>query len=541
MAQTAIFGINSNLDTGGIIDNLVRLQRSPISIVEAKRDLEDAKLLSFQDLRDRLQTFKSVVNTLNTESRFLATKGEFSNNNAIDTNSVVGISTSSQATSGTFSLTVNNLARETKLISEGFESVTSSINTGKLNIGVGDQSLEITIDESNNTLDGLRLAINNSGLNVKATFINDGSSKNPVRLAVSGTKSGEDNAVTIGVTGFLFGGGSTNLVNFTQTQAAKNSNFILDGVAVTKSGNVVSDVISGTILTLESAGSGTITLTSDSDTIKEKVKNYINGYNELILHLNSELGLETETGETGVLFANFTVQNLQQKLREIITAQVQGVTGNFSYLSQIGIRTLSDGTLSLNDGEFSDALAENVGNISELFSSSNSTTSSAVTFIGFTNNTQPGGYNIRVSNGVPQIAASGSSTFVDAVGSGNFYAGAKGTDAEGLNFRIASLNDGNYGTLTLSIGVAQITNRILANHTDASLEGPLEAEIDTSTGIIQDFDETLIQMEERALLFEETLRKRFTNLEVILGRLNSQRDAFDQSIAGIQTLFNSKK
>ena len=88
MAQT-ILGINSNLDTGGILDNLIRLQRSPIDIVEAKRALEDAKLLSFQDLRDRLQTFKGVVNSINTEARFLSTKAEFSNNSATDTNSVV--------------------------------------------------------------------------------------------------------------------------------------------------------------------------------------------------------------------------------------------------------------------------------------------------------------------------------------------------------------------------------------------------------------------------------------------------------------------
>jgi len=69
VAQT-ILGINSNLDTGGILDNLIQLQRSPIDIVESKRALEDAKLLSFQDLRDRLQTFKGVVNSLNTEARF---------------------------------------------------------------------------------------------------------------------------------------------------------------------------------------------------------------------------------------------------------------------------------------------------------------------------------------------------------------------------------------------------------------------------------------------------------------------------------------
>ena len=552
MAQTAIFGINSNLDTGGIIDNLISLQRSPITIVEAKRALEDAKLLSFQDLRDRLQTFKGVANTLNTEARFLSTKADFSNNNATDTNSVASLSTNSQASSGTYSLSVSNLARESKLVSAGFSSTSGAVTQGVINIVTGTASAAITIDSTNNTVDGLRIAINNSGLDVNATFLNDGSSTNPLRLVLSGTKTGTDNVVTIKPTSsttssFLFGTGiqtssqvGTNLVDFTETQSAQNANFFIDGIAVSKSANVVSDVIDGTILTLDSTGSGTVTLSSDSDAIKDKVQAYIDGYNELASHLTSELSLETETGETGVLFANFTIQNLQQKLRETITTQILGVTGDFSYLSQIGIRTVSDGTLTLNDGDFTDALAANVSNISQLFSSSSATTSSAVTFIGFTNNTLPGSYDIRVQNGVPQIATSGSTTFTDAVGSGNFYAGAEGTDAEGLNFRISSLNDGDYGTLTLSIGVAQITNRILANLTDASLNGPLEAEIDSATETIKDFDETIVQMEERVVIFEETLKQRFTNLEVILGRLNSQRDAFNQSIAGIQALSKSK-
>jgi hypothetical protein len=46
-------------------------------------------------------------------------------------------------------------------------------------------------------------------------------------------------------------------------------------------------------------------------------------------------------------------------------------------------------------------------------------------------------------------------------------------------------------------------------------------------------------MEERVVLFEESLKSRFTNLEIILGRLNNQRDSFDQSIDGIKKLFSS--
>ena len=528
MAQTAIFGINSNLDTGGIIDNLVALQRSPIGIVEAKRALEDAKLLSFQDLRGRLQTFKSILTTFNTEAEFLATKSSFANTNATDTNSVVSLSTSSQASSGTFSLTVNNLARETKIVSAGFASTSGAVTQGDIVIIVGTTSATITIDSTNDTADGLRLAINNSGLDVKATFLNDGSSTNPVRLVISGTQTGADNSVSI----------TSATVTFSLSQTAQDASFTLDGIAITKSSNTVTDVITGTIVTLESAGSGTITLSSDTDTIKENIQSYVNGFNELMVHLKDVLSLNADTGATSVLFANFTVQNLQQKLRATASQQILGVSGDFSYLSQIGIRTLSDGTLSIDDGELTDALAKDVTNVSELFSSKGSTTSSAVTFVGFTSKTVSGGYTLQVSNGVPQLATSGSSTFVDATGTGNFFAGADGTDSEGLNFRIASLTDGSYGTITLTLGVAEIINRILANLTDASLDGPLEAEIDTATETIKDYDETIIDLEERLVLFEEDLREKFTNLEVLLGRLNSQRDAFEQSIDGIRALFS---
>ena len=135
--------------------------------------------------------------------------------------------------------------------------------------------------------------------------------------------------------------------------------------------------------------------------VKEKIQNYVDGYNELMVHLNSELALTASTGETGVLFANFTVQNLQQTLRETITSQVIGITGDFSYLSQIGIKTQSDGTLSINNGDLSTAIATDIANVTKLFSSTGKTTNSAVTFVGFTDNTQPGTYSVKVTNSVP--------------------------------------------------------------------------------------------------------------------------------------------
>ena len=392
MAEGLLGLTSSTLDTAELLKNLVALQRRPIDLVEAKKELDTQKLASFEDLKSRLQTFKSLVTTLNTEGRFIATQGVFSNNSSSDTNDVVSLTTTSEASSGTFSLTVNSLAKESKLISNGVASTSGAVTQGTLKLIVGGTVTDVVIDSTNNTLDGLRLAINNSGANVKATFLNDGDSDNPLRLLLSGTQPGTDNSVSV-----------SGAITFTQTQSAQNANLVIDGVSISKSSNTITDVLDGTILTLSSAGSGTITLTSDLDTIKEKINNFVEGFNDLMLFLKDQLSLDAE-GKTTLLFGNFTVQNLQSTLRNTITSEITGVIGDFSYLSQIGIRTQSDGTLQIDDTDLTNSLATNISNVSQLFSSKGTNSHADVTFIGFTSETTAGNYDIRVSNGVPQIS-----------------------------------------------------------------------------------------------------------------------------------------
>ena len=218
---------------------------------------------------------------------------------------------------------------------------------------------------------------------------------------------------------------------------------------------------------------------------------------------------------------------------------MQGITGNFRYLSQIGITTEVDGTLIIDTNVLADAMTKDITNVSQLFSSKGTTTDSRVAFVGFTNDTGPGSYDVRVSGGVPQLAASGTTSFSDTTGSGNFYAGTTGKE-DGLNFRISSLTDGTYGTITLSIGVAEVLNRKLTDLTDASLNGPRETEIDTITESIAEFDDTIEDLTLRLVLFEENLKGRFINLEIVLGRLNSQKDVFANSIDGLRSLFIKK-
>ena len=542
MAQNAVFGINSNLDTQDIINKMVSLEARSMDLVEAKKQIEQQKLASFQELKNRLQTFKSVVTTLNTESRFIVNKSVFSNNSFSDSNKVVDITTTSSASSGTYSLIVNNLATESKLITSGHAGTTAAVASGTVTIVIGSSaSATVTINSTNNTLDGLRLAVNNLGLDVKASFLNDGDATNPYRLLISGTQTGSSGTVTMShaTTQTPFSGGSAG-VSFETTQTARDASLLLDGVSITKSSNTVTDVISGAALKLQSAGSGTISLSTDTEAITTKVSDFVDEYNDISLFLAEQLALDSETEETGVLFGNFAVQNLQQILRSSISTEVKGVSGDYTYLSQIGITTQSDGTIILDTDDFSDALVGDIENVSQLFSSNGSVTNSSVAYVGFTSDTEPGYYDIQVSDGVPQLSNSGASTFVNTSGSGNFWAGSSG-DSTGLNFRISSLTDGNYGQISLSIGVAEILNRELKDMVDSSLNGPLVTELDTIKETVDDYNETLLEQAERLLEFEESLKARFTNLEIVLGRLNAQKDTFNSALAGIQNIFSKRK
>ena len=522
MAKAAIYGLNSGLDTASIIDGLVAINKRPIDISVAKRDLEIEKLASFEELKSRLLTFKSQVGKINTKNEFLSVAGSFDNNSAISTNTVLDITTTGLATSGTFSFTVEQLAQEGKVVSDGFASISTEITKGVFEIGVGTDKRLIKIDSTNNTVDGLRLAINNSGAAVEATFLNDGNSTNPIRLVISGTQTGADNSVSARLFQTIIGGGQVNALSFTQSQAALDAFIKIDGVAVTKSSNTVTDAITGATLNLKSAGSGIITLQTDTQVITDKVNTFVEGYNDLMAYLNSELLFDPDTNFQGTLFGNPTAQNLQSTLRNSITKVIDGVSGNYQYLSQVGITTQDDGLLLLEEGEFANALNENIGNVTKLFASQGSTTNTNVTFVGATRDTVAGTYDLQVSGGIPQLSKSGENVFTDTTGSGFFYAGSSGTNAEGLNFRIATLTDASYGTITFSTGIAEKLNREIANLTDSSRLGPLVSEINTVTNTIEGLDETITGQERRIEIFEENLKARFSNLEVVMGRLNSQ-------------------
>jgi flagellar hook-associated protein 2 len=313
--------------------------------METKKAFEDFRLKAFNDLRAKLTEFQLVVNQINTRSRFFVREGTFINSNPTNVNPVAGLEVSSQAASSSFALNVTQLAGETKTVSQGFATASTVVSTGTITLIVGGVPSDITLDASNNTGECIRDANNNAGLDVRAPLLNDGDPATPIRLLVSGTETGLANAIGVSITD----GGGGALATFTETQAAQDALFTLDGVSISKAANTVTDAIEGATLTLLSPGQGTLSISTDSIAIKENVQSFVDGFNEVILFVNEQLAFDLDTDTEGTLFGNFTLLNLQTNLRSTVSGPVDGASGTFSFLSQIGIRTSADGTLTIND------------------------------------------------------------------------------------------------------------------------------------------------------------------------------------------------
>ena len=187
-------GLVSGLDTSSLITGLLAVQQSQITAVTQQETAVQAKQTAYQQVEANLLTLQADIGQLNAP-----TNGVFDAQTATSSNTnVVNAAASSNAATGVYSLEVNSLAQAQEQASQGYASSTSAITQGTLQLQIGDgAATTITVDSSNDTLQGLAGAINDANAGVTATVVNDGSGTEANRLLLSANKTGIENAVTI--------------------------------------------------------------------------------------------------------------------------------------------------------------------------------------------------------------------------------------------------------------------------------------------------------------------------------------------------------
>jgi len=357
MASITSAGLGSGLDIEGLITKLMTAEQAPITLLQTRESKETTKLSSWGQI-------KSAMSTLQAAALAMDTRAEFSTFKTSIGNSTVGtISASTSAVAGSYSLEVSKLADVQKIKSAGYADKSSTVvdvsgGDQTLSLKVGSTTTDITIDSSNNTLEGMRDAINNSKSGVTATIVNDGNASSPYRLVITGAETGADNAFSLsGLTAFSYDATTGTGTGLTKIQAASNAEFTIDGISMSKSSNTVTDAIEGVTLTLTgtNVGSATnISVSNDNSAIQTKAAALVKAYNDLNSIIKVQTAYNATTKSAGTLNGDSTTRTLQMQIRSILG----GTSGSGSYntLSSVGISFQKDGSMALDSAKLQKAL-----------------------------------------------------------------------------------------------------------------------------------------------------------------------------------------
>ncbi|QNM98505.1 flagellar filament capping protein FliD [Chitinimonas koreensis] len=431
-------GLGSGLDINGIISQLMLNEQQPLTKLATQEASYQSTLSSLGSVRGALSAFQGAVSGLTDVSKFNSVGASASDA------SVASASASSIAVPGSYSLKVNALAQNQKLKSGLFNSVNDTFGTGKITIQFGKYdsgsftanadkaAVTIDIDSSKNSLAGVRDAINAAKAGVTASIVNDGSGN---RLVLSSNDSGVQNALkvsvddddandtdTAGLSRLAYDASTGGTQNLTQTQAALNADFLVDGIPISKSSNTVTDAIQGVTLKLQKAqDSGaapiTVSVSRDSGTLVSAVDSFVKGYNDLAKVLGDMTAYNAETKAAGPLQGDATVRGLQSQLRAVLNGKLPNNT--FSTLSQLGIAFNKEGALQLDKTKLQKAIDTDSASVLAAFGAYGVTTNSKVQYVSAGKNAIDGSYAVSVTQPATRGQLTGAAVSVPTVTASN--------------------------------------------------------------------------------------------------------------------------
>ena len=437
----------TNLDVNSIVSQLRTVERQPINKLNAKEAGYQAKLTAYGSVNGAMASFQTAVQGLSSASRFTSLNATSSDD------TILSATTSSIAVAGTYSLEVTSLAQAQKLVAAGKSSSTAGIGDGTATtvtfdfgtitgtpvngkypvapattfVSNGGGAKTVTIDSSNNSLQGIRDAINAAKIGVTATIINDGDATNPYRLALSSDSNGASNSLKISIgdnenddVRDLLAHDPVATQNLTETVTAQNAVFKVNGVAVSKASNSVADVIQGVTLNLKKVtdAPATLTVAHDKASVGNAVASFVKSYNDLAKTLKDISAYDPKTKRAAILQGDSTVRSIQSQLRNTLGSAVVGASGDLTTLSQIGVSFQKDGSIALDSAKLSSVMESNIADIASLFAATGKATDSLVSYTSATSSTNAGSYAVNVTQiatqGKTVGAAAANTTITDA-------------------------------------------------------------------------------------------------------------------------------
>lgn len=364
-------GLASGLDTGSIISELMSIAEQPLTDLQSKEADANSRLSAYQ-------TFNTDLEALNTSIQAIdSANGINSYTATLSSDQYLSATTSSTATAGSYQIDVQQLAQVQKNVTQSSYSSSSSVafSSGTLSINGTDITL------NNDSLATLAQKINDantgtSATGVSASVINDGTG---YRMVLTGA----DAATTFTATasGVTTANGAATLDFGSPIQDAQLATVVLDGgITVTSKTNTISDAIPGVTLNLTQANATGVTTTLnvgvDASTVQSKIQDFVTAYNNIVNFISNQ------SGESWANDTSFSM--VERNLQNLLTNPVSN-SGDLSALSQLGISTNKDGTLSVDTTQLTDAIENDMSGVQKLFTGDTTGTGVAAKFEDYLN------------------------------------------------------------------------------------------------------------------------------------------------------------
>lgn len=309
---------------------------------------------------------QSTLSALQSAAQSLSSSAPFSYGSASATPTGILTANAPASSTGVYTVTVAQLAQGQSLLSGTLSSPGLAIGSGSSSTVSfqfsGGSTESVTIASPNNTLTGIANTINAANIGISASVASNGSTD---QLVLTGP-TGAANAFNVSVSGdatlasFLTyqSGGTGN--GLALQASAQNALGNINHVIFNSPGNTLVNMNDGITLNLNAVGSTSLNVTPNPAQASIDVQALINSYNSMIALIHNDL--------QGNLASDSTLPALQGQMNAIVNTNNSTNAQPYTSLSQIGIGTNSNGTLSFNAQAFQSAYAANPTSVTQLFS-----------------------------------------------------------------------------------------------------------------------------------------------------------------------------
>jgi flagellar hook-associated protein 2 len=390
MATITNLGIGS-AGLGDLYNQLDTAERTKLTTITSQQTTYNAQLSAYGKLQ-------SAMTNLQTATAALAKPATWNSTSVSSTNTAFTATTTSEASTGTFVVNVNKMAKAQVLTSGAIASNTEKLGetTGaKRTVTIAQpgtkKPLEVELSDEDTSLSSIASAINKANGNVTASVIK--AKDGDYRLMLTSKSTGTDGEMTIKVTGddtlqSAIGYDSTAQTGALTVQTkAQNAIVVVNDITIERQSNTISDALPGVTFTVkaESKADETLDITRATDGNQKAISDWVTAYNSLQSTINSvtkyvavDKGADNQSSSNGALVGDGNVRGIQAQLRGMLT-DVQ--SGSIQIMAQLGITQdtakAGDGTLGnlkIDTDKLKKALTENPDAVQQYFVGDGKTT-----------------------------------------------------------------------------------------------------------------------------------------------------------------------